>query len=168
MTAECRNTARGGGAGAPNDHQDSLRANEKPTSWQTGVTHPSPQTGAQRLAPLPGTASGVTGELAASCSQKMGRAEGGATYAVVLAGPIAPFNPSGLHKPTDMYSDLSETAVSPGTVNRRMYINMSGPRSYRPDGTTNRAQVANTSLPAGQRPNKPPIFISGVSDDRAF
>jgi len=28
--------------------------------------------------------------------------------------------------------------------------------------------VANACLPAGQRPNKTPIFISGVSDTRAF
>jgi hypothetical protein len=32
-----------------------------------------------------------------------------------------------------------------------------------PFGTTPNAQVTNT-LPAGERPNKTPIFISGVSD----
>jgi hypothetical protein len=37
-----------------------------------------------------------------------------------------------------------------------------------PDGTTNHAQVANTCLPAGERPNKMPIFISGVREARAF
>jgi len=37
-----------------------------------------------------------------------------------------------------------------------------------PDGATSNAQVANACLPAGQRPNKKPIFISGVSDTRAF
>jgi hypothetical protein len=37
-----------------------------------------------------------------------------------------------------------------------------------PDGTTIHAQVANTCLSAGERPNKTPIFISGVRDARAF
>jgi hypothetical protein len=37
-----------------------------------------------------------------------------------------------------------------------------------PDGTTNSAQVTNTCVPAGERPNKMPIFISGVRDTHAF
>jgi hypothetical protein len=37
-----------------------------------------------------------------------------------------------------------------------------------PDGTTNSAQVTNTCVLARQRPNKTPIFISGVRDTRAF
>ena len=90
------------------------------------------------------------------------------TYAAVLDGPVAPFLPSGSLKPTAMDSDLSESAVSTETVNRRMSSDMSGPLSDMPDGTTNHAQVANTCLPAGQRPNKTPIFISGVRDTRAF
>jgi len=45
---------------------------------------------------------------------------------------------------------------------------MSGPLSGMPDGTTINAQVANACLPAGQRPNKTPIFISGVIDTRTF
>ena len=50
VPAGSRSTAPGGGAGAPNEHQDSLRASAKPTSWQALATHPSPQTGAQCLA----------------------------------------------------------------------------------------------------------------------
>ena len=49
-----------------------------------------------------------------------------------------------------------------------MSSDMSGPLSDTPDGTTNLAQVSNTCLPARQRPNKTPIFISGVRDARAF
>ena len=67
-----------------------------------------------------------------------------------------------------MDSDLSESAVSTETVNRRMSSDMSGPLSDIPDGTTNHAQVSNTCLPAGQRPNNTPIFISGVRDTRNF
>jgi hypothetical protein len=58
--------------------------------------------------------------------------------------------------------------VSSETANRRMTTDMSGPLSDMPDGATLNAQVANTCLPAGERPNKTPIFISGVRDPRAF
>ena len=50
VPAGSRSTAPGGGAGSPDDDQDSLRASAKPTSWQARATQPSPQTGAQRLA----------------------------------------------------------------------------------------------------------------------
>jgi hypothetical protein len=90
------------------------------------------------------------------------------TYAAVFAGPVDPFQPSGTVKPKVMDSVLSESAVSPETVNRRMSSDMPGPLSDMPDGTTDRAQVANTWLPAGESPNKPPIFISGVRDNRSF
>jgi hypothetical protein len=90
------------------------------------------------------------------------------TYAAALAGSFAPFQPSGSFKPTAMCSDLSEPAVSSETANRRMYEDMSGPLSDKPDGNTPNAQVTNTGLPAGQCPNKTPIFISGASDNRGF
>jgi hypothetical protein len=67
-----------------------------------------------------------------------------------------------------MGSDLSEPAVLSETVNRRMSSDMSGPLSDKPDGTTTYYQVNNACLPAGQRPNKTPIFISGVRDARSF
>ena len=50
----------------------------------------------------------------------------------------------------------------------RMSSEMSGPLSNTPDGATLNAEVANTCLPEGERPNKTPIFISGVRDTRAF
>jgi len=90
------------------------------------------------------------------------------TYAAVLAGSVAPLQPSGPIKPTAMDSNPSESAVSFETVNRRMSSDMSGPLSDKPDGTTTSAQVTNTCLPAGERPNKTAIFISGVRDTRAF
>jgi hypothetical protein len=40
-------------AEAPNDHQDCSWATVKPTSWLARATHPSPQTGSQRLAKGP-------------------------------------------------------------------------------------------------------------------
>jgi len=49
-----------------------------------------------------------------------------------------------------------------------MSSEMSGPLNGMPDGTTSNAQVANTCLPAGERSNKTPIFISGITDTRSF
>jgi hypothetical protein len=83
-------------------------------------------------------------------------------------GVLHPFQKSGSLKPTAMDSDLSETAVSSETANRRMYEDMSGPLSDKSDGTTPNAQVTNTCLPAGQRPNKTPTFISDASNTRRF
>ena len=90
------------------------------------------------------------------------------TYAAALVEAVAPFQPNGSLKPTAMDSDPSETAVSSETVNRCMSSDMSGPLSDMPDGTTTQAQVTNACLPAAERPNKTPIFISGVRNTRAF
>jgi len=90
------------------------------------------------------------------------------TYAVALAGPVAPNQPSGSLNPTAMDSGMSEPTVSTETANRRMSSDMSGPLSDMPDGATLNAQVANTCMPAGERPNKTPIFVSGVRETRAF
>jgi hypothetical protein len=49
-----------------------------------------------------------------------------------------------------------------------MSSDMSRHLSDKPDGTTPHTQVTNTFLPAGERPNKMPIFITGVSDARTF
>jgi hypothetical protein len=90
------------------------------------------------------------------------------TYAAALAGPVAPFQPSGSLKPTAMHSDPSQSAVSSETVNRRMPSDMSGPLSDKPDGTTSHAQVTDACLAAGELPNEAPIFITGVRDTRSF
>jgi len=58
-----------------------------------------------------------------------------------------------------MDSNLSETELSPETVNRRMSSDMSGHLSDMPGGTTSRTRVANTCLPARERPNKTPILF---------
>jgi len=108
--------------------------------------------------------SSVTGELAAVGSRKLGPPEVGVTYVAVLAGPVAPFQPSESLKSTATDSDPSEPVVSPETANRRMTSDMSGPLIDKPDGTTQHDQVTNNGLPAGQRSNNTPIFITGASD----
>jgi len=118
-------------------------------------------------APLPAFIS-VTGEQAALGSRQIGPPEDGVTYAATLGGPVTRSQPSGSLKPTAMNSDMSEPAVSSETANRHVSSDISGPLSDMPDGATLNAQVANSCLPAGERPNKTPIFISGVRDTRAF
>ena len=161
-------------SGAPkaSQHPPSLnagkpKANELLSSGgSTQPTNRCPAPGAG-CAPLP-TFTSLTGEQAALGSRQLGPPEGGVTYTAALAGPVAPSQTSGSLKPTVMDSDMSKPAVSSETANRRMSCDMSWPLSDMPDGATLNAQVANTCLPAGERPNKTPIFISGVRDTRAF
>jgi len=49
-----------------------------------------------------------------------------------------------------------------------MSNDMSGILSVIPDGTIHNAQLTDDCLPAGQRPNKTPIFNSGITETRAF
>jgi len=56
------------------------------------------------------------------------------TYASVLAGPVAPLQPSGSLKPTTMDSNMSEPAPPSETANRRLSSYMSGPLSDKPNG----------------------------------
>ena len=114
----------------PNVHPSSTRPVEKPTSWQARISRLSPQTGAQGLAlgpRLPANASAITGKQSAASSRQLGPPEGEVTYAAVLAGPVAPIQPSGSLTPTATGSDLSEPPVSCETAHRRM----SGPLTSR-------------------------------------
>ena len=171
VPAGSRSTTSGIGAIVPHRPSNQLlgkrKANELASSGDSSEPANRPPAPRAGSTPLPAT-SAVTGKQAATCSWQLVPPEGGAMYAVVLAGPVAPFHPSGSLKPTAMGSDLSEPAVSSETVNRRMSSNMSGPLNDKPDGTTTYVQVTNACLPAGERPNKKPIFISGVRDFHTF
>ena len=94
--------------------------------------------------------------------------EGGVEFEAALAGTVAPFQPIGSLNPTAKNSDPYEPAVSSETINRRMFSEMSGPLSDKPDDTTTLAQVTNACLLAGEHPNKTPIFISGFRVTRYF
>jgi hypothetical protein len=172
VAAGSRSSTSTGGATASKRSSSQLtgkrKNNELASSGETFETanlRPAP---GDASAPLPASELAVTCEQAAACSRPLGLPEGGVTYVNVLAGPVAPFQASGSLKPTAIGSDQSEPAVSSETDNRRKSSDMSGPLSDKPDGTTQHAQVANTCLPAGQRPNKTPIFITGVSDAHTF
>jgi len=167
VSAGRRSTTFGNGSRASQQLAGKRKANELASSVDS--TEPANRrqaTGAVSRT-LPATTI-VTGEQAAASSRQPGSTGVGATYAAVLAANAAPSQPSGTLKPTAMYSEPSESGVSMETSNRRMSNDMSGPLRGMPDETTPNAQVTNACLPAGQIPNKTPIFISGVTDTRAF
>jgi len=167
VSAGRRSTASRSGSRASQQLAGKRKSNELANSGDsTEPANRRPATGAGSM-PLPATTA-VTGEQAAASSRQPGPSGIGATYAAVLAANAAPSQASGTIKPTAMDSEPSESGVSMETSNRRTSNVMSGPLSGMPDGTTPNAQVANACLPVGQRPNKTPIFISGVTDTRAF
>jgi hypothetical protein len=96
--------------------------------------------------------------------------EGGLAYAMVVAGVASLQQPSGNHKSTAKVSVPTEPAASPEAAPRCMSLaDMSGSLCGLPDGTTTSVQVAtNSAIPAGERSNKTPIYVSGVTDTRGF
>jgi hypothetical protein len=119
-----------------------------------GTRRPAPN-------PLDGlSAPGTSGEAAASCKPLPDK--DGPAYAAVFAGYANPQQSGGLPKPSDKGAGTSEPAVSSGAASRRMSTDMSGPLDGMPAGTTSTDKVAL----ACKRPNKTPIFVSGVSDTR--
>jgi hypothetical protein len=98
-----RSTAPDGGAGAPQRPTGQLAGKRKPNklassgdSAEPANRRPAPS---EECAPLPASAPAVTGEQAASCSRQLGSPEGGATYATLLTGPVAPFRQVGSSSP---------------------------------------------------------------------
>ena len=119
VLAGSRSTMPAGGARVPQRSSSQLagkrKANELASSCELSEPanrRPAPTAGS---APLPATSS-VTGERAATCSWQLVDQEEGVTYAAALAGPVAPFQPSGSLKPTAMDSEPSEPAVSSAHV----------------------------------------------------
>jgi hypothetical protein len=88
----------------------------------------------------------------------------------VVAGVASLQKSSGPRNSTAKGSASDEPTHSPEAATRRMSLeDMSGPLRGMPNGATTHAQVAATSAaPIGERPNKTPIFITGVGDTRAF
>jgi len=99
VPAGIRSTTSASGARAPQRLPSLLagkrKANELASSgdWsEPAIRRPAPDAG---CAPLPAKSSAVTGEHAASCSRHLVSPEGRVTYAAVLAGSVAPLQPSG-------------------------------------------------------------------------
>ena len=140
------------------------KASQRPSVQHAGKRKANELAGS---APLPASTWAVPGKQAAASSRQLRPPVGGVTYAAVKAGPVAPIQLSGSLTPTATGSDLSEPAASSETTHRCMSSDMSGSLCDKPDGTTPQVQVTNACLPAGERPNKTPIFITGVNDARA-
>jgi len=115
-------------------------------------------------------AQGTTGELAAQTSRLLWSTEGGLAYAAVEAGRAGRQQPSGPRKSPAKGSDHYEPAASSEVATRRMSLeDMSGSLCGMPVGTTVSAEVAtNSAATAGERQNKTPIYVSGVTDTRGF
>ena len=112
----------------------------------------------------------TTGELAAQSRRQLGSAGGKMAYATMVAGVASLQMPSGPHKSTANGSVPAEPGASPETAIRRMsFGDMSGPLCGMPDGATTNAQVStNSAAPIGERQNKTPIYVTGVTDTRGF
>ena len=163
VSAGSHGTTSGGGTKAlhrpPIQFAGNRKANELARSGDSSEpANRRPAPGAAS-SPLFASASAVASEQAVSCSRKLLSPKGRVTYAVALAGSVAPFQPSGSLKSTAMGGDPSEPAVSSETAERRMCSDMFGPLSDKIDGTSSNAQVTNICLAAGERPNKSTIFI---------
>jgi hypothetical protein len=128
---------------------------------EPAIRRPAPDPGS---APLPATSS-ATGEQAAAGSSVHQR--DGRNTRLYWPGPSPRISQVGRSSPHPwIRTHLNPLSIE--TANRRMYSDMFRPLSSTPAGTTLHAQVATTCVPAGERPNKTSIFISGVSDTRAF
>ena len=88
----------------------------------------------------------------------------------MVAGVASLQKPSGPHKSTANGSVSAEPAASPEAAIRRMSLgDVPGPLCGMPDGATTHAQVATSSAaPIGERQNKTPIYVTGVTDTRGF
>jgi hypothetical protein len=115
-------------------------------------------------------AQGTTGELVAQSSRQLGSAEGRLAYATVVAGVASLQKPSGPQKSTANGTVPAKPAASTEGAIRRMYLgDMSGPLCGMPDGASTNAQLAtNSAAPIGERQNKTPIYVTGVTDTRGF
>jgi hypothetical protein len=96
--------------------------------------------------------------------------EGGPAYAAVENGRAVPRQESGPLKPTAKGSGTPEPADSSEADFRRTSLAVvSGPLSGMPGGTTSDTPKETTTVnPAGERNNKTPIYVSGVTDIRGF
>ena len=121
----------------------------------------------RRPAPEPlvrSEALGTSDETTAESIRHLKASEGRPAYTTVVAGRMNPQEPIGQPKPIATGSDSSEPAVSPKAANVRMSVeDMSGPLSSMPADTTSALAV-----PAEERPNRTPIFVTGVTDTRGI
>jgi hypothetical protein len=100
-----------------------------------------------------------------NATSKQAATESGMTHEAAAA---VPYTQSGPLKPSANGSDPSETAVYSKTALGRISNDVSGLLSGTPDGTTTTAQLATNCGPAGQRRNKTPLFVTGVTETREF
>jgi len=106
------------------------------------------------------------GEEVVRGSRQLSPTDGGSVYAAVVASRARPQQPSGPHKPFVKGADNSKSdALSEATIGHMYLADLSRPLC----GTTLNSQVAINSVTLlSERPNKTPIFVSGVTDMHNF
>jgi hypothetical protein len=109
-------------------------------------------------------------ELTAGTSRQPRPIEGGPVYAAVVAGRAVPCQESGPLKLTAKGWGTPEPAASPEADFRRTSLgDVSGSLNGMPAGTAPDTPMQTTTvIPAGERHNKTPIYVSGVTDTRDF
>jgi hypothetical protein len=143
------------------------------SSMETANRRPAPgQMSGAGSAPFPATAAGShRGGSAAIGARIPGSAEVRSTYAAVVSDSHSSLQPSGTLKPTANGSASSDPAASPEADTRHMSIcEMPGPLSGLPAGATipNPSPTNPKAVNLGERRNRTPIYITGVSDTRGF
>jgi hypothetical protein len=96
--------------------------------------------------------------------------EGGPAYAAVVAGWAVPCQERGSLKPAANVSGTPEPAVtSEADFRNTSPRDVSGPLNGTPAGTTpDKPMESTTVVPAGERHNKTPIYVYGVTDTGGF
>jgi hypothetical protein len=109
-------------------------------------------------------------ELTAETTRQPRPMEGGPAYAAVVAGRAVPCQESRRLKPAANGSGTLKSAVSYEADFRRKSLgDVSGSLSGTPAGTTAVTPMETTTVvPSGERHNKIPAYVSGVTDTRGF
>jgi hypothetical protein len=109
-------------------------------------------------------------ELTAGTTRQPRPMVGGQAKAVVVAGRAVPCQESGPLKPTAKGSGTSEPAASSEADFRHTSLgDMSGPLRGIQAGTTPDTPMETTTIiPRGERHNKTPIYVTGVTNSRGF
>jgi hypothetical protein len=140
-------------------------------STSDGVSEPAARRPVPNALAVEGSAAlSAADELTAGSSRQPCPMEGGPAYAAVVAGFAVPCQESGPLEHTANGSGTPEPAASSDADFRHMSLgDVSGPLSGTPAGTTPDTPMETTTVvPAGERQNKTPVYVSGVTDTRGF
>jgi hypothetical protein len=153
----------------PVSHRQRVTTKRKATQDAAGepaARRPATEPLSQREAPADASAQRPCPEPSTSRGSTL--ATGGLAYATVVAGRTIQPNPSRPLKPIAKGSAHADPAATSEAALRRNSSELSGPLNGMPAGATSLQAPGVNVVPAGQRRNKTPIFVTGVSDTPGF